>query len=252
MTTIRILIADDHPVVRSGLRSMLASQPDFEVIGEAANGLEVLALTNLRPAVVLMDLRMPGLDGVATTRKLLQQDPAIRVLVLTTYDTDSDIFRAIDAGVTGYLLKDAPPEELFHAIRAIARGESVLAPRVTTNLMQRLKTPFGDDLSARELEVLRQVAQGASNKEIGRSLHISEATVKTHLIHIFSKLSVNDRTAAVRVALERNLISLGAHVNVRIKDTSMVGEGIAPSAANPEPCVNVSIHTAPQCMVTCD
>ncbi len=204
---IRILIADDHPVVRTGLEGMLASQAEFEVVGEAANGRQAVeSADRLHPDVVLMDLRMPELDGVAATSKIRQRHPEIKVLVLTTYDSDADILPAVEAGAIGYLLKDAPREDLFRAIRAAAKGESFLAPAVAARLMGRMRAPAEETLSAREMQVLEMVAQGASNKEIGRQLHISEATVKTHLIHIFEKLGVSDRTQAVTVAMQRGIM----------------------------------------------
>ncbi len=209
MDRIRILIADDHPVVREGLSGMLAGQPDFEVIGLAADGATAVQMHgSLAPDVTLMDLRMPGLDGVGAIEAIRGQEAASRIIVLTTYDADADILRAIEAGATGYLLKDAPRDELFRAIRAAARGESVLAPAVAARLMTRMRAPAEESLSAREIEVLQLVATGASNKEIGKSLHISTATVKTHLIHIFGKLGVDDRLAAVTTALERGIITL--------------------------------------------
>lgn len=206
---IRLLIVDDHPVVRAGLEGMLASQPDFVVVGEAATGAEAVELAaRLAPDVVLMDLRMPVMDGVAATQALTERGLPSQVLVLTTYDSDTDILRAIEAGATGYLLKDAPRDDVFRAIRAAARGEAVLAPAVATRLMGRMRAPADDALSAREVEVLLLVARGASNKMAASSLHISEATVKTHLIHIFGKLGVADRTAAVTVAMERGILRL--------------------------------------------
>lgn len=209
MIRIRLLIADDHPVVRTGLQGMLAGQPDFEIVGEATTGLEAVAMTAaLHPDVVLMDLRMAELDGVAATAQIRKQQPETPVLVLTTYDSNADILRAIEAGATGYLLKDTPRDQLFSAIRAVAQGKSALAPAVASRLLRRMHAPAEEALSAREIEVLALVARGASNKEIGRSLHISEGTVKSHLIHIFSKLGVADRTAAVTVALERGLLRL--------------------------------------------
>jgi DNA-binding NarL/FixJ family response regulator len=209
MDCIRLIIADDHPVVRTGLRGMLAGQSDFEVVGEATTGTEAVALAaRLRPAVVLMDLRMPEMDGVTAIAHIKAQQPETHVLVLTTYDTDADILPAVEAGATGYLLKDVPREELFRAIRAAARGETVLAPAVATRLVGQVRTPPEEALSAREIEVLSLVARGASNKEIGRQLHISEATVKSHLIHIFGKLGVADRTAAVTTALKRGVLRL--------------------------------------------
>jgi DNA-binding NarL/FixJ family response regulator len=209
MRPIRLLVADDHPVVRDGLRAMLATQPDMELVGEAATGTQAVAQAQaLLPDVVLMDLQMPELDGPGAIATLRQQTPEVRVLVLTTYGTDADITRAIDAGATGYLLKDAPREQLFAAIRSAARGESVLSPSVATRVLGRMRAPAEEALSPRELEILQAVARGLSNKDIGRQLYVSEATVKTHLLRVFSKLGVDDRTAAVTVALERGIIRL--------------------------------------------
>jgi DNA-binding NarL/FixJ family response regulator len=209
MRPIRLLVADDHPVVRDGLRAMLATQPDMDLVGEAATGAEAVAHARaLRPDVVLMDLQMPDLDGPAAIAALREQAPEVRVLVLTTFGTDADITRAVDAGATGYLLKDAPREQLFGAIRAAARGESVLSPSVATRVLGRMRAPAEEALSPRELEILQAVARGLSNKDIGRQLYVSEATVKTHLLRVFSKLGVDDRTAAVTVALERGIIRL--------------------------------------------
>lgn len=209
MTRIRLVIADDHPIVRAGLQGLLASQPDFEVIGEAANGLEALELVRThRPNVALVDLRMPSLDGVGTTREIRRISPETNVLVLTTYETDADVLRAIEAGATGYLLKETPREELFRAIRATAIGQSMLSPSVASRLVGRSRGAAEHSLSAREIEVLMHVARGTSNKLIARELRISEATVKTHLLHIFAKLKVDDRTAAVTVAIERGIVRL--------------------------------------------
>jgi len=209
MTPIRIVIADDHPIVRSGLLGLLASQPDFEVVGEAANGREAVAIVQrTRPDVVLTDLRMPELDGVGAIREMCAAHPALKILVLTTYDTDADILRAVEAGATGYLLKETPREELFNAIRATALGKSVLSPSVASRLVGRARDPVEKALSAREIEVLMLVARGTSNKLIARELEIGETTVKTHLLHIFSKLGVDDRTAAVTTAVERGIIRL--------------------------------------------
>jgi DNA-binding NarL/FixJ family response regulator len=207
--SIRLLVADDHPVVRDGLRAMLVTQPDMELVGEAATGNQAVerALA-LRPDVVLMDLQMPDLDGPAAIAALRERAPEVRVLVLTTYGTDADITRAVDAGATGYLLKDAPREQLFGAIRAAAKGESVLSPSVATRVLGRMRAPAEEALSPRELEILQAVARGLSNKQIGRRLYVSEATVKTHLLRIFAKLGVDGRTAAVTVALERGIIRL--------------------------------------------
>jgi DNA-binding NarL/FixJ family response regulator len=207
---IRVLIADDHPVVRDGLRGILEGRDGIEVVGEARDGMEALALlARVRADVALMDLRMPRLDGPAATARIAVEHPDVRVLVLTTYDTDADIVRAIEAGATGYLLKDAPREDLFHAVAAAARGESVLAPAVAARVMRHLR-PGGDEsaLSAREVEVLDLVRRGATNRDIAVALQISEATVKTHLLHAFAKLGVSDRTAAVVVALERGVLVL--------------------------------------------
>jgi DNA-binding NarL/FixJ family response regulator len=209
MNKIRLVIADDHPVVRDGLRGMLESQADFEVVGEAADGGTAIHQTIEKlPDLILMDLRMPVMDGVSAIREIKKQLPTVQVLVLTTYDSDADILPAIEAGATGYLLKDCTREELFHAIRAAKDGEPVLAPAVAKRLIGKMRLPAEEKLSSRELEVLQLVAGGASNGDIAGSLHISQATVKSHLIHIFGKLGVSDRTAAVTVALQRGLIRL--------------------------------------------
>ncbi len=206
---IRILVVDDHPVVRDGLKGMLAGREEFEIVGEAADGLHAVeSVMRLAPRVVLMDLRMPGLDGVQATAHIHARCPGTYVLVLTTYDTDADILRAIEAGATGYILKDAPREELYRAIRATAQGQSYLSPSVVTRLMSQLRAPEEGALSQREVDVLSWVARGATNKEIARALHVSEATVKSHLLHIFSKLEVDDRTQAVTVAVQKGIISL--------------------------------------------
>jgi DNA-binding NarL/FixJ family response regulator len=204
---IRIVIADDHPVVREGMRALLQSEPDFDVVGDAPSGDEVVALAGeLRPDVVLMDLRMPGLDGAGATAEIVTRYPGIHVLVVTTYDSDADILRAVEAGAAGYLLKDTPRTELYAAVRAAARGETVLAPAVAARLMTRMRTPPPATLTAREVEVLACVARGLTNAEIGRELFISEATVKTHLLRSFAKLGVDDRTAAVTVAMSQGAL----------------------------------------------
>jgi DNA-binding NarL/FixJ family response regulator len=204
---ITVLLVDDHPVVRAGVRGMLEGEPDIAVVGEAASGLEALTSARaLRPAVVLMDLRMPGLDGVGATAQLRSALPGTRVVVLTTYETDADILRAVEAGAAGYLLKDSSRADLVQAVRAAARGETVLTPSVATRLLDRVRNPRPDTLSAREAEVLRLVARGLSNGDIGRELHIGEATVKTHLLRAFAKLGVSDRTAAVTTAMARDLL----------------------------------------------
>ncbi len=206
---IRILIADDHPVVRGGLEGMLAGEADFEVIAEAATGVQAVDLAlRLRPNVVLMDLRMPELSGVKAISQIKLRWSDANILVLTTYDSDADILAAVEAGATGYLLKDTPREDLFRAIRAAALGQSVLAPKVAARLMGRMQTPSPETLSAREVEVLTLVARGSNNRAIGNQLHISEATVKYHLIHIFGKLGVDDRTAAVTEALDQGMLRL--------------------------------------------
>jgi DNA-binding NarL/FixJ family response regulator len=206
---VRVLIADDHPVVRSGIRGMLASDPGFEVVGEAADGNDAVALTiRERPDVVLMDLRMPGFDGASATAEIRARRPETQILVLTTYDTDADIVRAIEAGAIGYLLKDVPHEEIARAVRAAARGEPVLAPAVAARLMDRSRGSAGDELTVRELDVLQLAAKGLSNGEIAKELFVSATTVKAHLAHIYRKLGVGDRTAAVTTALERQIIRL--------------------------------------------
>jgi DNA-binding NarL/FixJ family response regulator len=209
MNKIRLVIVDDHPVVRDGLRGMLESQPDFEVVGEAANGEQAVQLANsLMPEVILMDLRMPVMDGVTALGEIKSSSPTVQVLVLTTYDSDADILPAIEAGAMGYLLKDTSREDLYSAIRATARGESVLSPGVAARIISQMRAPAEEKLSDREVEVLQLVAEGESNSEIASRLHISQATVKSHLIHIFGKLGVSDRTAAVTVALRRGILSL--------------------------------------------
>lgn len=204
---IRVLVVDDHPVVRSGLVGMLDLEDDLEVVGEAADGHEaLLRVAALAPDVVLMDLRMPRLDGAGATARIVADYPSTRVLVLTTYDTDTDIVRAVEAGATGYLLKDTPRTQLVDAVRAAARGETVLAPPVAARLVSRLRAPAVEALTPREVEVLAAVARGLSNAEIGRALFIGEATVKTHLLRAFAKLGVDDRTRAVTVAMERGIL----------------------------------------------
>jgi DNA-binding NarL/FixJ family response regulator len=206
---VRLLIVDDHPVVRDGLRGMFSRDPRFEVVGEAGDGIEALALAEeSRPDVILMDLRMPRMDGVTTIRELATRGVPSKVLVLTTYDTDSDVLPAIEAGATGYLLKDAPQDDLVRAVQSAARGEAVLSPSVATRLLGQVRTP-SESLSPRELEVLGLVARGSTNREAARRLFVSEATVKTHLLHIYAKLGVNDRAAAVTAAFERGILIPG-------------------------------------------
>ncbi|MGI5206624.1 response regulator [Spirillospora sp. CA-108201] len=202
---LRIIVVDDHTVMRAGVVALLAAEPGIEIVGEAGDGREAIALAErLRPDVALLDLRMPVLDGVAATGELGRL--GTRVLVLTTYDTDTEIERAIEAGAVGYLLKDTTRDQLVDAIRSAARGETVLAPRVAEKLVARMRRPEPVALTAREIEVLRAVADGLSNAEIGRRLVIAEATVKTHLLRVFAKLDVADRTRAVVVALDRGLL----------------------------------------------
>lgn len=205
----KVLLVDDHPVVRAGLRALLGGVEGIEVCGEAATGEEALHLAAaLHPEVVLMDLQLgQGIDGVETTRLMAQIVPAPRVLVLTTYDSDADIVRAVAAGATGYLLKDTAPEELFRAIKEAAQGRTVLSSPVASRLARRTVTPE-PSLSPREVELLHLLAEGLTNAQIGRKLHIGQATVKTHLVHIFAKLGVDSRTAAVTAAVARRLIRL--------------------------------------------
>ena len=207
--TVRVLIVDDHPVVRDGLRGMLKGDDELSVVGEAVDGDEAVGLVaQLEPDVVLMDLRMPGTDGVEATGRIVAAHPHVRVLVLTTYDTETDVLRAVEAGASGYLLKDAPVHELRRAVRATAAGETVLAPAAAARLLRQTRVLAAEALTARELEVLELVARGATNRDVGCALHVSEATVKSHLIHAFTKLGVSDRTAAVTTALERGLLHL--------------------------------------------
>lgn len=207
--TIRVLIVDDHPVVRDGLAAMLETQPDLEIAGLAGSGQEAIhQVTALHPDVVLMDLKMPTMDGASTTAAIKATHPDVRVLVLTTYDTDADITAAVDAGADGYLLKQASRDELCAAVRTVARGGSALSPAVAAKVLSRMRGEPASGLSAREIAVLTAVARGRSNKQVARELHLSEATVKTHLLHIYTKLDVDDRTAAVTTALERGVIRL--------------------------------------------
>ncbi|WP_246266783.1 response regulator [Nonomuraea typhae] len=202
---VRLMIVDDHPVVRDGLRGMFDGLPDITVVAAAADGREALALARAaEPDVVLMDLRMPHLDGVGAIRRLHAAHPALKVIVLTTYDTDGDVSRALAEGVAGYLLKDTPREDLHQAVRTAAAGGRVLSPAVAGQLMAQ-RGPRSDP-SPRELEVLRLIARGAGNKEVARTLLISETTVKTHLKNVFAKLGVETRAAAVVAAMERGLL----------------------------------------------
>jgi DNA-binding NarL/FixJ family response regulator len=205
---ISLLIVDDHPVVRDGLRGMFSADPRFEVLGEAGDGTEAIAAAEkLQPDVILMDLRMPRTDGVTAIKELARLGVPAHVLVLTTYDTDSDVLPAIEAGATGYLLKDAPREELFRAVEAAAKGQAVLSPAVATRLMGQMRQPASEPLSQREVEVLELIARGCTNRDAAKQLFISEATVKTHLLHVYAKLGVNDRAAAVATAFSRGYLS---------------------------------------------
>ena len=207
---ISVLIVDDHPVVRDGLTAILGTQPDLEVVGTAGTGTAALReVAALAPDVVLMDLQLPELGGIATTAAIRERHPQVQVLVLTSYDSDADIVAAIEAGAVGYLLKDADRDELCGGIRAAAAGRSALSPAVAAKVLARMRGETAPGLSTREIDVLHAVARGHSNKQIARTLHISEATVKTHLLHIYAKLGVDDRTAAVTAALDRGVIRLG-------------------------------------------
>lgn len=204
---IRILLVDDHPVVRHGLRGMLDAEPDLTVVGEASSGTAgVAAARELTPDIVLMDLRMPDGDGVQATGQILEVLPAAKVVVLTTYETDRDILRAIEAGASGYLLKDASPAELADAVRAAARGETVLAPSVASTLIRQVRAPAPPALSAREVQVLRLVAQGKTNKAIASELLISEKTVHRHVSNIFLKLDLSTRAAATAYAYQHGIV----------------------------------------------
>lgn len=204
---IRVIVVDDHTVMRAGVVALLAGEDGIEIVGEAGDGMAALDLTERHdPDVALIDLRMPVLDGVGTTTEIVARYPRTRVLILTTYDTDQDIERGVEAGAIGYLLKDTTREQLADAIRSAARGETVLAPRVAEKLIARMRRPVQEPLTTRETDVLTAVADGLTNAEIGRRLVISEATVKTHLLRLFAKLDVNDRTRAVVVAMERGLL----------------------------------------------
>ena len=214
MEAIKILIADDHPVVREGLIAMLSREVDFKVVGEAKDGAEAVnKAKELSPDVVLMDLRMPEMDGVEAMRQIRSAMPDIKFIILTTYSDDDYIFSGIEAGARAYLLKDAPREDLFKAIRSVYRGESLIQPVVASKLLDRFsqlsrRKPSGEELSERELEVLCLMAKGAANKEISAELNIAQSTVKTHITNIFQKLGVNDRTEAVTQALKKGIIRL--------------------------------------------
>lgn len=206
---IRVVVADDHPIVRAGIVALLQDADDVLVVGQASDGEGAVSIALAeRPDVVLMDLRMPGIDGDEATARILASAPDVRVLILTTYESDDQILAAIEAGASGYLLKAAPESEILAGLRATARGETALAPSAAAALVRRAtaKTPTGPSLSPRELEVLQLVSQGNSNPAIGRALFLSETTVKTHLGHVFEKLGVSDRTRAVTRAMELGLL----------------------------------------------
>ncbi len=211
--TIRVLVADDQSMVRAGFRMLLSQEPDIEVVAEASNGLEAIDMAaRVRPTVVLMDIRMPELDGLGATRRILAVDGDARVLILTTFDLDEYVYEALRAGASGFVLKDDPPEQLIAAIRIVAGGDALLSPAITKRVIRqftRIPQPAPpaevDDLTERELEVLRLIARGLSNVEIGRELYISETTVKTHITHILQKLNLRDRVQAVVLAYEAGL-----------------------------------------------
>lgn len=204
---IRVLVADDHAVVRAGIVALLAAEPDIEVVGEAVDGEDAVSRAlELRPDLVVMDVRMPRLTGDVATSRIREQAPEVRVLVLTTYESDASILSAIEAGASGYLLKAAPADELIAGVRSVAAGEVTLSPAIAAQLVARMREPATASLTARETEVLRLVADGLTNREIGERLFLGESTVKTHLLCTFEKLGVNDRTRAVTLAMQRGLI----------------------------------------------
>jgi len=211
---IRVLVVDDQAMIRAGFRRLLADEPDIEVVAEADNGIEAVdKVTRFAPAVVLMDIRMPQLDGIEATRRILTASPATRILILTTFDLDEYVYEALRAGASGFVLKDDPPEQLIAAIRTVAAGDALLSPAITKGEIRqfgRLPRPTPpkelDDLTTREREIFRLIANGLSNAEIGRELHISETTVKTHVTHVFQKLNVRDRVQAVVLAYQTGLV----------------------------------------------
>ena len=211
---IKVLIADDHPIVRQGLATVLGQEEDLQVVGQASNGHEAVAQARkLHPDIILMDLQMPGMDGVEAIQQIKEEAADIGIIILTTYDTDEHIFRGVEAGARAYLLKDSPPEEVLNAIRVVNKGESLIQPKVASRLLDRFsqlsRSPASDEiLSSREVEVLQLMAKGASNKEIPTQLLIGESTVKTHIIHIFNKLGVKGRIEAVTEASRRGIIKL--------------------------------------------
>jgi DNA-binding NarL/FixJ family response regulator len=217
--SIRVLVADDQSMVRAGFRMLLSGEPGIEVVAEASNGVEAVdKAARFRPTVVLMDIRMPELDGLQATRRILAADKAARVLILTTFDLDEYVYEALRAGASGFVLKDDPPEQLLAAIRIVAGGEALLSPGITKRVIEkftRIRHPQPPrelgELTERELDVLRLIARGLSNAEIGQELYISDATVKTHITHILQKLDLRDRVQAVVLAHETGLF--GDHAN---------------------------------------
>ena len=211
--SIRVLVADDQSLVRAGFRRLLADEPDIDVVAEADNGVEAVdKASRFAPTVVLMDIRMPQLDGIAATRRILEAEPAARILILTTFDLDEYVYEALRAGASGFVLKDDPPEQLLAAIRTVAAGDALLSPAVTKRVIAqfaRVPRPTPpkelDELTSREREIFRLIADGLSNAEIGRELYISETTVKTHVTHVFQKLNVRDRVQAVVLAYQSGL-----------------------------------------------
>lgn len=213
---VRLVLVDDHPVVRAGLRAMFSAQPNLVVVGEASSASEAVhAAEVLRPDVVVMDLQLgEGGDGISATRSIVERGLPSRVLVLTTYDTDLDIARAIDAGAIGYMLKDAQPERLYRAVLAVANGETAFAAPVANRVLRAMRGgPAGGSLTTRELEIVECLARGLSNRDVARTLFVSEATIKTHLVHIYAKLGVDNRAAAVSVSIERRLLRAGLSEN---------------------------------------
>jgi DNA-binding NarL/FixJ family response regulator len=216
--TIRVLVADDQAMVRAGFRMLLAEEPDLEVVAEAGNGLEAVdKASRFSPGVILMDIRMPELDGLQATRRILEADPSARVLVLTTFDLDEYVYEALAAGASGFVLKDDPPEELIRAIRTVAAGDALLSPAVTRRVIgeftriQRPELPKGlDELTEREREIFELIATGRSNAEIAQKLVIGETTVKTHVTHVLQKLGLRDRVQAVVLAYQAGLVEAGS------------------------------------------
>jgi len=216
---IRVLIVDDEPLVRSGVRMILEGEHDIEIVGEAADGNEALEQAHaLTPNIVMLDIRMPGLDGIETTRRLLERKAAPRILILTTFDLDEYVYEAMKAGASGFLLKNVPPAKLVDAVRTVADGDALLAPAITRRMIERFvqRAPVGAgrpaqlaELTERELDVLRLIARGLSNAEIGKALFLSEATIKSHVNRILSKLDLRDRTQATVLAYETGLIEPG-------------------------------------------